>query len=37
VAEARRFVESLVNEAWPVDPPYQSLANQLHSKDKTIF
>ena len=37
VAEARRFVDSLVNEAWQVDPPHRSLANELHSKDQTIF
>ena len=37
VAEARRFVDSLVNEAWQVNPPHRSLANELHSKDQTIF
>jgi len=37
VAEARRFVDSLVNEAWPVHSPHRSLTNELHPKDKTIF
>ena len=37
VAEARRFVDSLVNEAWQVNPPYRSLTNELHPKDQTIF
>jgi len=37
VAEARRFVDSLVNEAWQVDPACHSLANELHSQDQTMF
>jgi L-ribulose-5-phosphate 3-epimerase len=37
VAEARRFVDSLVNEAWPVHSPHHSLTNELHPKDQTIF
>ena len=26
-----------LNEAWQVDPPHRSLANELHSNDQTIF
>lgn len=37
VAEARRFVDCLVNEAWQVKNTYRSVENELHLKDKTIF
>jgi len=37
VADARRFVDCLVNEAWPVNNTIHPVENQLHLKDKTLF
>ena len=37
VADARRFVDGLVNEAWPVNTTCRSLVHELHPKDQTIL